>query len=134
MRTGGLRVQGVATFACGVATAYRPALLARPAGLVDAQGAVEPRTPLVLRSMARRDAAVGLAMVRACLTIPVVVHGVGRQTRRVRQALAPQGPALTAAGAVRVASDVGNALFFGRALRGRCGGPGRSSGRWAGPP
>ncbi|WP_405887909.1 hypothetical protein OG739_32080 [Streptomyces longwoodensis] len=96
MRTGGLRVQGAATFAYGVATAYRPALLARPAGLVDADGAVEPHTALVLRSMAWRDAAVGLAML-----------------------LAPKGPALTAAGAVRIASDVGDALFFGRALRGR---------------
>ncbi|MEU7099757.1 hypothetical protein AB0A66_15725 [Streptomyces longwoodensis] len=96
MRTGGLRVQGAATFAYGAATAYRPALLARPAGLVDAHGAVEPHTALVLRSMAWRDAAVGLAML-----------------------LAPQGPALTAAGAVRIASDVGDALFFGRALRGR---------------
>ncbi|MFF9259872.1 hypothetical protein [Streptomyces longwoodensis] len=96
MRTGGLRVQGMATFAYGIATAYRPALLARPAGLVDAYGEVTPHTALVLRSMAWRDAAVGLAMV-----------------------LAPQGPALSAAAAVRVASDMGDALFFGRALRGR---------------
>ncbi|MFF5858341.1 hypothetical protein ACFY8B_22375 [Streptomyces sp. NPDC012751] len=111
MRTGLLRIIGAVTFVYGVAAAYRPALLARPTGLVDPHGAVGVRTVTVLRPLAWRDAATGLAMV-----------------------LAPEGPALATAGAVRIASDVGDAFFFGAALPGwfRRAGAVVSAGAWAG--
>ncbi|WP_205614332.1 hypothetical protein [Streptomyces dangxiongensis] len=96
MRTGLLRAIGAATCAYGVATAYRPGLLARPCGLVDADGQVGPYTVVVLRPLAWRDAACGLAML-----------------------VAPQGPALATATTVRIASDVGDALLFGPVLPGR---------------
>ncbi|MFH8803852.1 hypothetical protein ACH4F6_30365 [Streptomyces sp. NPDC017936] len=90
MRIALLRALGAATCAYGVAAAYRPGLLARPLGLVHPHGA------LVVRPMAWRDAATGLAML-----------------------VAPEGPALATATAVRIASDVGDALLFGAALPGR---------------
>ncbi|MFI0229895.1 hypothetical protein [Streptomyces sp. NPDC017086] len=96
MRTRPLRMLGAVTFVYGIATAYRPGLLARPTGLVDAHGDIARHTATVLRPLAWRDAATGLAMV-----------------------LAPQGPALVTASAVRIASDVGDAVLFGAALPGR---------------
>lgn len=96
MRTELLRALGAATFAYGAATAYRPGLLARPLGLVDQQGRVGPYTAMVVRPAAWRDAATGLAML-----------------------VAPEGPALTTASVVRIASDVGDAVLFGAALPGR---------------
>ncbi|GGL93459.1 hypothetical protein GCM10010129_41650 [Streptomyces fumigatiscleroticus] len=80
----------------GIATAYRPGLLARPSGLVDPQGGTGPHTAIVVRPLAWRDAVTGLAMV-----------------------LAPQGPALATATAVRIASDVGDALLLSGTLPGR---------------
>lgn len=96
MRTGLLRAIGAATCAYGIATAYRPGLLARPCGLVDPDGRVGSHTATVLRPLAWRDAATGLAML-----------------------VAPRGPALATATTVRVASDVGDAVLFGRVLPGR---------------
>ncbi|MER6035841.1 hypothetical protein ABT133_18265 [Streptomyces sp. NPDC001835] len=96
MRTGLLRIIGAATLAYGAATAYRPGLLARPCGLVDRDGDVDPHTAAVLRTLAVRDAVNGLAMT-----------------------VAPRGPALVTASAVRIASDVGDAVLFGGALPGR---------------
>ncbi|MFI1168111.1 hypothetical protein ACH4UM_32080 [Streptomyces sp. NPDC020801] len=96
MRTGLLRTLGAATAAYGLATAYRPSLLARPTGLVDADRRTEPHTALALRPLAWRDAASGLAML-----------------------LAPRGPALVTATAVRIASDLGDAYLLGTALPSR---------------
>ncbi|MCS0605551.1 hypothetical protein NX794_30750 [Streptomyces sp. LP11] len=96
MRTGRLRAIGAVTFVYGIATACRPGLLARPSGLVERHGGVAPHTAMVLRPMAWRDAASGLAMV-----------------------VAPDGPALATASALRIASDVGDALLLGRTLSGR---------------
>lgn len=96
MRTGLLRIIGAATLAYGAATAYRPGLLARPCGLVDPHGDVDPHTATVLRPLAVRDAVSGAAMV-----------------------VAPRGPALVTASAVRIASDIGDAVLFGTALPGR---------------
>ena len=96
MRTGLLRALGAATCAYGAAAAYRPGLLARPLGLVDSHGPVGPYHALAVRPMAWRDAATGLAML-----------------------VAPKGPALATVTAVRIASDVGDALLFGAALPGR---------------
>ncbi|MFF9087481.1 hypothetical protein ACF1BE_13865 [Streptomyces sp. NPDC014991] len=96
MRTGLLRAVGAATCAYGVATAYRPGLLARPCGLVDPDGHVGPHTAMVLRPLAWRDAATGLAML-----------------------VAPQGPALVTATTLRIASDIGDALVLGPVLPGR---------------
>ncbi|GGW80384.1 hypothetical protein GCM10010503_67230 [Streptomyces lucensis JCM 4490] len=96
MHTGLLRTVGALTFAYGVTTACRPELLARPCGLVGPDGDVAPHTAAVLRPLAWRDAASGLAMV-----------------------VAPEGPALATAAAVRIASDVGDAVLFGSALPGR---------------
>jgi hypothetical protein len=84
------------TAAYGIAAAYRPNWLARPAGLVDEQGATRPHTAMALRPLAWRDAASGLAML-----------------------LAPRGPALVTATAVRIASDIGDAVLFGASVTGR---------------
>ncbi|MFD7710029.1 hypothetical protein ACFV6E_24815 [Streptomyces sp. NPDC059785] len=96
MRNSLLRAVGAATCAYGLATACRPGLLARPTGLVDPHGGVGPHTAMVVRPLAWRDAASGLAML-----------------------VAPAGPALVTATAVRIASDVGDAVFFGTVLPGR---------------
>lgn len=96
MRTGLLRVLGAATAAYGVLGARRPDWMARPIGMVDSQGRTHPYTAMALRPLAWRDAACGLAML-----------------------LAPRGPALVTAAAVRVASDVGDAVLFGTTVHGR---------------
>ncbi|WP_037874068.1 hypothetical protein [Streptomyces sp. PsTaAH-124] len=96
MRTGLLRTVGAVTAAYGAVAAYRPGWLARPVGLVDPEGNTHPHTATALRPLAWRDAASGLAML-----------------------LAPRGPALVTATAVRIASDVGDAVLFGTGSGGR---------------
>ncbi|WP_432014405.1 hypothetical protein [Streptomyces cucumeris] len=96
MRVGLLRMVGTATALYGVAVTAWPALLARPSGLVDAQGRTEPATRVSLRPLGLREAASGLAM-----------------------AVAPRGPALTTATALRIAADLGDAGLLGRTLPGR---------------
>ncbi|SFC47959.1 hypothetical protein [Streptomyces aidingensis] len=96
MRVGLLRLIGATTAAYGIAVAARPGLLARPSGLTDRDGRVAEDTEISLRPLAWRDAAGGLALL-----------------------LAPEGPALGTAAAVRIASDLGDAVLLGRALRGR---------------
>lgn len=63
---------------------------------MDPDGRVGPHTAMVLRPLAWRDAATGLAML-----------------------VAPQGPALVTATTLRIASDVGDALLLGPVLPGR---------------
>ncbi|QKV90963.1 hypothetical protein HUT19_03755 [Streptomyces sp. NA02950] len=96
MRVGLLRTVGAATALYGVAVTAWPALLARPSGLVDAHGRTESATRVSLRPLGLRDAASGLAM-----------------------AVAPRGPALTTATALRIAADLGDAGLLGRTLPGR---------------
>ncbi|GHD93410.1 hypothetical protein [Streptomyces naganishii] len=96
MRTELLRTIGAATAAYGIAVACRPDWLARPTGLVGPEGNTGPHTAMVLRPLAWRDAASGLAML-----------------------LAPAGPALVTATAVRIASDVGDAVLLGTTLPSR---------------
>ncbi|MGF1240071.1 hypothetical protein ACQSME_22800 [Streptomyces sp. 2-6] len=96
VRTGLLRVVGAATTAYGVTAVRRPDWLARPVGMAGEQGGTHPYTAMALRPLAWRDAAGGLAML-----------------------LAPAGPALVTAAAVRIASDVGDAVLFGRTVTGR---------------
>ncbi|WP_129841361.1 hypothetical protein [Streptomyces sp. RFCAC02] len=86
-----LRSVGAATALYGVAVIARPGLLGRPSGLGDG----EP-VRIGLRPVGLRDAANGTAMV-----------------------LAPRGPALACAAALRVASDLGDALVLGRTLPSR---------------
>ncbi|MFI2645807.1 hypothetical protein [Streptomyces sp. NPDC018610] len=87
---------GAATAAYGMAAACRPDWMARPVGMVDPQGVTHRHTAMALRPLAWRDAASGLSML-----------------------LAPRGPALVTATAVRIASDVGDAVLFGRTVSGR---------------
>lgn len=93
MNTRLLRLTGAATALYGLAVAVRPALLARPSGLVDEAGEVAPDTEVCLRPLAWRDAASGLAMV-----------------------LAPDGDALRTAALVRIAADFGDAVLLGGTL------------------
>lgn len=88
-----LRMVGAATALYGMAVMVRPRWLAAPSGLVDDDGSVAPHTAISLRPVAMRDAASGLAL-----------------------AFAPQGPALTTAAAVRLASDFGDAVLLGATL------------------
>ncbi|WP_037569865.1 hypothetical protein [Phaeacidiphilus oryzae] len=96
MRIGVLRAIGAATSLYGIAVALRPELLARPSGLADEAGGVPEGTSVALRPVGWRDAASGAAMV-----------------------LAPAGPALATACAVRIAADLGDAVMLGATLPGR---------------
>ena len=87
------RVMGVLTAAYGVSVLARPDLLAKPSGRTEADGTVSEGVAVVTRALAARDAASGLAMV-----------------------FAPAGPALRTAIAVRVGSDISDAVLLGLAL------------------
>ncbi|MBU7599451.1 hypothetical protein MTQ01_09615 [Streptomyces sp. XM4193] len=93
MNTALLRTVGVATAAYGLAVTLRPQLLARPSGLVDRRGEVAHHTATSLRPLGFRDAASGAAL-----------------------ALAPEGPALRTAAAVRLAADFGDAVLLAGTL------------------
>ncbi|WP_405837999.1 hypothetical protein OG528_11055 [Streptomyces platensis] len=96
MKVGLLRAVGVATAVYGAAVTAVPALLARPSGLVDAEGRTERATRTSLRPLAWRDVVSGLAL-----------------------AMAPEGPALRTAAYVRIAADFGDAALLGVTLPGR---------------
>ena len=86
------RVMGAATMLYSAAVLVRPSLLAKPCGLTATDDV--PRSVAVLvRGIAARDLASGAAMVAA-----------------------PPGAPLRAATAVRVASDLGDAVVFGTGL------------------
>ncbi|POX37669.1 hypothetical protein C3486_27025 [Streptomyces sp. Ru73] len=93
MRVGLLRTVGAATALYGVAVTVAPVLLARPSGLVEADGRVAEGTRVSLRPLAWRDAASGAAL-----------------------ALVPEGPALRTAALLRIAADFGDALLLGATL------------------
>ncbi|MFF4610443.1 hypothetical protein ACFY1Q_12350 [Streptomyces albidoflavus] len=93
MHTPLLRAVGAATAVYGALVTVRPGLLAKPSGLTTADGDVPRDTEICLRPLVWRDLAVGVAMVTA-----------------------PEGPALRTATAVRIASDLGDALLLGPTL------------------
>ncbi|HEV7628670.1 MAG TPA: hypothetical protein VGO89_19440 [Streptomyces sp.] len=93
MRVGLLRTVGAATALYGLAVTMQPGLLARPSGLVDAEGRTAEHTRVSLRPLAWRDMASGLVMVAA-----------------------PDGAALRTATLLRIAADFGDALLLGRTL------------------
>ncbi|MFJ4714523.1 hypothetical protein [Streptomyces sp. NPDC088785] len=84
---------GVGTAAYGVGTLARPALLAKPCGLTEADGSVSAPTALLVRAMGARDTAIGAAMI-----------------------LAGTPSARRTATACRVASDLADAALFGSLL------------------
>ncbi|ONK12647.1 hypothetical protein STBA_33950 [Streptomyces sp. MP131-18] len=96
MDTRVLRAVGVATAVYGLAVAARPALLAKPSGLAGPGGRTGAEVRTALRPLGLREAASGLAL-----------------------ALAPEGPALRTAAALRLAADVGDAALLGATLPGR---------------
>ncbi len=87
------RTLGVLTAVYGLSTLVRPAIFAKPAGLMSTaeEAGDEPPTPvgILVRAVGVRDLANGMAMVAA-----------------------PAGPALQLAAAARVASDLGDAIVF----------------------
>ncbi len=87
------RALGLATAAYGAAVTLRPALMAKPTGLVTGSGEPKTGVAVLTRSIGVRDIATGLAM-----------------------AFAPAGTPLRMAIAVRVASDVADAVGFGTGL------------------
>jgi hypothetical protein len=89
------RVLGFITATYSVAISVRPVLLARPCGLAEGpdQQQVSPAVRTLIGGIGARDAAIGAAMV-----------------------LARRGPALRLAIAPRVASDLGDVVFFGSRL------------------
>ncbi|OLR89452.1 hypothetical protein [Actinokineospora bangkokensis] len=89
------RALGVATAVYGAAVTARPTLMAKPTGLVNAAGSPSRGVAVLTRSIGVRDVATGLAM-----------------------ALAPAGAPLRAAIAVRVVSDLADAVGFGTGLPG----------------
>ncbi|WP_181768602.1 hypothetical protein [Streptomyces albidus (ex Kaewkla and Franco 2022)] len=93
MRVGLLRTVGAATALYGFAVTVRPALLAAPSGLVDAEGGTAEHTLTSLRPLAWRDMVSGLAVLTA-----------------------PRGAALTTAALVRIGADFGDALLLGCTL------------------
>jgi hypothetical protein len=86
------RLLGLATAAYGAAIFVRPALLLKPSGMP----ADDPDLHTVVRTLAVRDLASGVAMV-----------------------VAPSRKAMRVAIGVRVASDAGDLLVLNRALAGR---------------
>jgi len=88
-----LRGVGAATAVYGVLVAVKPALLAKPSGLVDSDGGTAYATAVSLRPLGWRDAASGLAMVTA-----------------------PAGAPLATAALLRVAADFGDAVLLGATL------------------
>src|SRR3954447_3600859 len=84
------RIVGVATVVYSVVVLVRPALLAKPAGLLGPDGAVPRPVAILTRAVCARDAAIGLAMV-----------------------LAPAGAGLIVALLARLASDLSDAALFG---------------------
>ncbi|MER5972691.1 hypothetical protein ABT112_23665 [Streptomyces sp. NPDC002055] len=88
-----LRVLGAATAAYSVAIMARPAWLARPCGLTDADGTVPAATALLIRAIGARDAAIGTAML-----------------------LATRTSALRTVTACRIAADLSDAVLFGTML------------------
>ena len=93
MRVGLLRGVGAATAVYGVLVALRPALLAKPSGLVDRDGGPAYATAVSLRPLGWRDAASGVA-----------------------RATAPAGAPLATAALLRVAADFGDAVLLGATL------------------
>jgi hypothetical protein len=87
------RVLGAITAAYSIVIALRPEVLARPCGLVDADGTASPGVRTLVGGIGVRDIAIGGAMV-----------------------LAPRGPALRAAVAARAFSDAADAVVFGLQL------------------
>lgn len=92
------RLLGAATALYSVAITLRPAVLARPCGLVHGpdEDEVAPAISTLIGGIGIRDAAIGAAMM-----------------------LAPRGPALRAVIACRVIADAGDALVFGTQLPAR---------------
>lgn len=89
------RLLGAATAVYGAAIVARPALLLRPSGMLRGDRP-EPEQAAFVRVLGIRDLASGVAML-----------------------VAPGRTALRTAIAVRVASDAGDLVVLGRALRGR---------------
>ncbi|WP_046468339.1 hypothetical protein [Allosalinactinospora lopnorensis] len=87
------RLLGAATIAFSTAFIVRPRLIAGPSGHTGPDGRVPRDTRLLMNAIGVRDIAIGAAMM-----------------------CAPNGPALRAAVAARVASDLGDALVFGFGL------------------
>ncbi|SES37486.1 hypothetical protein [Actinokineospora terrae] len=87
------RALGLATAAYGAAVTIRPALMAKPTGLVTLTGEPARGVAVLTRSIGVRDVATGLAM-----------------------AVAPAGTALRTAIAVRVSADIADAVGFGTGL------------------
>jgi hypothetical protein len=87
------RVLGAATAAYSALIIVRPAVLAKPCGLVSTSGEVSAGTRTLIGGIGARDAAIGLAMV-----------------------LARPGRALRVAIAARVAADAADAVIFGLTL------------------
>lgn len=96
MRVNLLRGVGAATTVYGLLVVLRPEILARPSGLVDADGRTASATAVSLRPLGWRDAASGIAMMTA----------------------APGAP-LAAAALLRIAADFGDAVLLGATLPGR---------------
>jgi uncharacterized protein DUF4267 len=89
------RALGVATALYGVAITARPELLLKPSGMLRGDKP-EPEQETFVRTLGVRDVASGIAM-----------------------AVAPGRTAMRTAIAVRVASDLGDLVVLGQALRGK---------------
>ncbi|MEJ3653233.1 hypothetical protein WEH80_18480 [Actinomycetes bacterium KLBMP 9759] len=87
------RLLGAATALYSVVIMTRPQVLAKPCGLVEADGSVSPAVRTLVRGIGARDAAIGVAMLSA-----------------------PTGPALRVAVGARVAADAADAAVFGLTL------------------
>ncbi|MFB7651568.1 MULTISPECIES: hypothetical protein [unclassified Streptomyces] len=88
-----VRILGAATAAYSAAIIIRPVWLARPCGLISADGAVPASTGLLIRAIGARDVAIGIAMLTA-----------------------GDPPARRTATACRVAADWSDAALFGTLL------------------
>ena len=87
------RVMGGLTVVYSVAVLAKPKIFAKPCGLLNGRGAVPADVAPLIRSIASRDTAIGLAMM-----------------------IAPAGAPLRWAAGLRAISDAGDAALLGSAL------------------
>lgn len=87
------RIAGLLTIGYSAAIIAKPQVMAKPCGLTNPDGSVPETAGMLIRVIGVRDAVSGLALL-----------------------VAPPGKALWIAGVVRVASDAGDGLMFGRLL------------------
>ena len=114
------RILGAATAAYSVAVVLKPAVLAKPCGLADADGAIPPHVATAVRAVSVRDTIISVAM----MTVPA---GAPLRTAAVIRGLCDMSDAATFGLPVKDASMRTKIVAVGSAWGALC----ILSSRWA---